>query len=227
MAILEVFYAPGKLFSSLESRRGAWVLPFLLNLLLSLGTSLYAIHVVGMESIIRQRLQNTQMSPEQMQQTLQSASRPGIIYIAAAQVVIVVALALLIIAGVLTIFALMGSKEPKFSVNFSMVNLAYWPYTLVVAIMSILVLLIAPDRTALDINNLLATNVAAFIDKDTTSKGLYSLLTSMDVLSFFEIGLLSYGFSKVNRTSMSFAFFSVFSLWFIYVLIRMGLAIIF
>lgn len=227
MAILEVFYAPGKLFSSLENRRGAWVLPFLLNLLLSLGTSLYAIHVVGMESIIRQRLQNTQMSPEQMQQALQSATRPGIIYIAAAQVVIVVALALLIIAGVLTIFALMGSKEPKFSVNFSMVNLAYWPYTLIVAIMSILVLLIAPDRTALDINNLLATNVAAFIDKDTTSKGLYSLLTSMDVLSFFEIGLLSYGFSKVNRTSMSFALFSVLSLWFIYVLIRMGLAIIF
>lgn len=227
MAILEVFYAPGKLFSSLENRRGAWVLPFLLNLLLSLGTSLYAIHVVGMESIIRQRLQNTQMSPGQMQQALQSATRPGIIYIAAAQVVIVVALALLIIAGVLTIFALMGSKEPKFSINFSMVNLAYWPYTLIVAIMSILVLLIAPDRTALDINNLLATNVAAFIDKDTTSKGLYSLLTSMDVLSFFEIGLLSYGFSKVNRTSMSFALFSVLSLWFIYVLIRMGLAIIF
>jgi hypothetical protein len=177
-----------------------------------------------METIIRQRLQNTQMTPEQMQQALTQANSPAILYISYASPVVVGALALLVVAGLLTIFALVGSKQPKFSTNFSMVTLAYFPYTLVVSLMTVLVLLAAPDRSVLDINNLLATNVAAFMDKDTTSKGLYALLSTFDILSFVEIGLLSYGFSKVNRTSFGFGLFAVVTLWMLYVLIRVGLS---
>jgi hypothetical protein len=107
-----------------------------------------------------------------------------------------------------------------------MVTLAYFPYTLVICVMSVLVLVMAPDRSVLDINNLLSTNVGAFVNKEGMSSGLYTLLSSLDVLSFMEIGLLSYGFSKVNRSSFSFGLFSVGSLWFIYVLIRMGFSFI-
>lgn len=227
MAILEVFYAPGKLFSSLEGRRGAWVLPLILTMLLSLATNVFAIKKIGMESIVRQRVQSMNLSPEQMQQAMDRANSPVQLYATYAGTVIGAPLILAAIAGLLMIFALVGSKQPKFGVNFSMVTLANFPYVLVVCIMSVLVLMIAPDPTTLDSTNLLSTNIAAFIDKDTTSKGLYSLLTSMDVLSFAEIGLLSYGFSKVNRTSISFALFAVLSLWFVYVLIRMGLSVIF
>lgn len=227
MAILEVFYAPGKLFSTLEGRRGAWVLPLILTILLSLATNVFAIKKIGMESIVRQRVQSMNLSPEQMQQAMDRANSPAQTYATYAATVVVLPLVLAVVAGLLMLFALVGSKQPRFGTNFSMVTLAYFPYVLIVCIMSVLVLMLAPDPTTLDSTNLLSTNVAAFIDKDTTSKGLYSLLTSMDVLSFVEIGLLSYGFSKVNRTSMSFALFSVLSLWFIYVLIRMGLAIIF
>lgn len=227
MAILEVFYAPGKLFSTLEGRRGAWVLPLILTILLSLATNVFAIKKIGMESIVRQRVQSMNLSPEQMQQALDRANSPAQTYATYAATVVVLPLVLAVVAGLLMLFALVGSKQPRFGTNFSMVTLAYFPYVLIVCIMSVLVLMLAPDPTTLDSTNLLSTNVAAFIDKDTTSKGLYSLLTSMDVLSFVEIGLLSYGFSKVNRTSMSFALFSVLSLWFVYVLIRMGLAIIF
>ena len=227
MAILEVFYAPGKLFSSLESRRGAWVLPLILTMLLSLATNVFAIKKIGMESIVRQRVQSINLSPEQMQQAMDRANSPAQLYGTYAGTIIGVPLILAAIAGLLMIFALVGSKQPKFGVSFSMVTLAWFPYVLIVCIMSVLVLMVAPDPTTLDSTNLLSTNIAAFVDKDTTSKGLYSLLTSMDILSFAEIGLLSYGFSKVNRTSMSFALFSVLSLWFVYVLIRMGLSIIF
>jgi hypothetical protein len=226
MVILEVFYQPGKLFSSLENRRGAWVAPLLLGLLLTTVTSVMAIRLIGMETIFRQRLQNTQLSPEQMQTALDRANSPIVLYISYVSPVVAGLLLLLLIAGLLTIFALIGSKQPKFGTNFSMVTLAYFPYTLVVCLMTVLVLLVTPDRSVLDINNLLATNVGAFMDKDTMSKGLYALLSSFDVLSFAEIGLLSYGFAKVNRTSISFGLFSVLSLWFVYVLIKMGLSLL-
>jgi hypothetical protein len=226
MGIFEVFYQPGKLFSSLENRRAAWVAPLIVGLILSTVTSVMAIRLIGMETIFRQRLQNTQLTPEQMQTALDRANSPIVLYLSYVSPVVAGLLLLLLIAGLLTIFALIGSKQPKFSTNFSMVTLAYFPYTLVVCLMTVLVLLAAPDRSVLDINNLLATNVGAFMDKDTMSKGLYALLSSFDILSFVEIGLLSYGFAKVNRTSISFGLFSVLSLWFVYVLIKMGLSLL-
>jgi len=79
MGIFEVFYQPGKLFSSLEQRRGAWVAPLLLGLLLSLITTVAAIRLIGMDTIIRQRLQNTQLTPEQMQNALNQANSPAIL----------------------------------------------------------------------------------------------------------------------------------------------------
>jgi hypothetical protein len=227
MGIFEVFYQPGKLFTSLEQRRAPWVVPLIAGLLLTLGTTVAAIRLVGMDTLARQRLQNIRLSPEQMQAALDRANSPAQIYITYAGAVVGGAVALLLIAGLLTLFALVGSKQPKFGTNFSMVTLAYFPYTLVVCVMSVLVLLLAPDRSVLDINNLLATNVGAFMNKDSMSSGLYTLLSSIDILSFAEIGLLSFGFAKVNRSSLSFGLFAVVSLWAVYVLIRMGLSFLF
>jgi len=227
MGIFEVFYQPGKLFASLEQRRAAWVAPLIVGLLLTLGTTVAAIRTIGMDTLARQRLQNMRLSPEQMQTALDRANSPAQLYITYAGVIVGGTVALLVIAGLLTLFALVGSKQPKFSTNFSMVTLAYFPYTLVVCVMSVLVLLVAPDRSVLDVNNLLATNVGAFMNKDTMSSGLYTLLSSFDILSFAEIGLLSYGFAKVNRSSISFGLFAVLSLWFVWVLIRMGISFLF
>lgn len=227
MGILEVFYQPGTLFASLEKRRAAWVAPLILGLLLTLGTTVAAIRMIGMETIVRQRLQSFRLSPDQMQQALDRSNSPGQLYVTYAGAVVGGALALLAIAGLLTIFALVGSKQPKFSTNFSMVTLAYFPYTLVVCLMTVLVLQMAPDRSVLDINNLLATNIGAFMNKDAMSNGLYTLLSAFDILSFAEIGLLSYGFAKVNRSSIAFGLFSVVSLWAVYVLIRVGISFLF
>jgi hypothetical protein len=226
MGIFEVFYEPGKLFSSLENRRGAWVAPLILGVLLLMAASVTAIRLIGMDTIVRQQLQNTRLPPEQMQAALDRANSPAIIYVSYASPVVAGVLSILFIAGLLTIFALIGSKQPKFSTNFSMVALAFFPYRLVICLMSVLVVVAAPDRSVLDVQNLLATNVGAFMDKDTMSKGLYTFLSALDILTFAEIGLLSYGFAKVNRTSISFGLFAVLSLWFVYVLIRMGLSLL-
>jgi hypothetical protein len=37
---------------------------------------------------------------------------------------------------------------------------------------------------------------------------------------------LSYGFAKVNRTSIFFGLFAVLSLWVVWVLIKMGLSLL-
>jgi hypothetical protein len=227
MAIFEIFYAPGKLFASLENRKAVWLAPLLLGALFLALTTWGVLHYIGMETVMRQQLESTRLTPEQMQVAMNRANSPGQVYATYAGTVIVGILSVLLIAGLLTVFALMGSKEPKFGTNFSAVALALFPYRVVICLMTLLVLVASPDRTTLDVTNLLATNVGAFMNKETTSKSLYTLLSQLDVLSFVEIGLMSYGFSKVNRTSLGFGLFSVISLWLIYVFIRVGVSALF
>lgn len=227
MAIFEVFYQPGKLFASLPGRRGVWVAPLLLGMLLTLCTTYVAVQKIGMDTIVRQQIEsNRNMSPEQMQQALNNANSPVIAYLIYGAVIFAGILLPIIIAGALSIFALMGSQQPKFSTMFSMVTLAYLPYTLITALMTILVVFVSPDTSVLDIQNLLSTNVAAFMNKETTGKALYAFLGSVDILSFGEIGFLAYGFSKVTRSSFFFGIFSVGTLWAIYVFVKVGLSLL-
>jgi hypothetical protein len=227
MGILEVFYQPGKLFSSLETRRAAWVLPLLITTVLTVATSYTAIQKIGMANIVRQQVEGLRLSPEQMQQAMDRATSPAQLYITEGATVIAVPFITLVIAGILTVFALIGSRQPKFGTNFSMVALAYLPYTLITAVMAILVVSIAPDPSTLDVNNLLSTNIGAFMDKDMTPKFLLSFLTSMDILVFGEIGFLAYGFSKVNRTSLGFGLVAIGLPWFIFILGRAGVRMLF
>jgi VanZ family protein len=227
MAIFEVFYQPGKLFESLPERRGVWILPLIVNVLLVLGVTIAVVQLIGMDTIVRQQIQNTRLSPEQMQTALNRASSPSQVYITYGGAIVGAVLSIVVIAALLRFIAMVGSKQPQFGPNFAMVTLALLPYRLIVCLMTVLVLYASPDRTSVDVTNILATNVGAFVNKETMSRGLYTFLSQLDILTFFEIGLMSYGFSKVNRTSVSFGVTAVISLWLIYVLTRTAFSLLF
>ena len=83
------------------------------------------------------------------------------------------------------------------------------------------------DKSSLDINNLVGTNVAAYVDRSSVSKGIYSLLGSLDVLSFALMGLLAYGFSKLTGAGIFFGIAAIGSLWSFYVLLKMAGSLVF
>jgi hypothetical protein len=93
--------------------------------------------------------------------------------------------------------------------------------------MTTLILVASPDPTTLDSKNLVATNLGAYMNKDTMAKGLYSLMTSLDILSFAEIFLLALGFSKITRSNLFFGFAAVGGLWVLYVAVKMGISLLF
>lgn len=226
MAIFEVFYQPGVLFSTLPKRRGVWAPALLLNLLLGVAASYAVVHRIGLDTIIRQQIEaRSNLTPEQQQQALNNATNSPVIgALVYGSVVLATGILPLIIAGLLSIFALMAQQQPRYGTMFSMVVLAWLPYALVTSLMTVLVLFASPDPTTLDYQNLLSTNVGAFMNKETTGKGLYAFLTSVDILSFFEIGFMGYGFSKITRSSFFYGVFSVGSLWALYVVVKVALS---
>jgi hypothetical protein len=116
-----------------------------------------------------------------------------------------------VIAGMLLIFGMMTREPPKFGTMLAMVTLSFFPYWLTLTGMTVLA---EP------------TNLSAFVNKATLPKGLDSLLTELDILSFFEIGLLSLGFSKVTRSSIFAGFAAVGGIWVLYVSVKMAASLL-
>jgi hypothetical protein len=221
-SLIDVFFQPGKLFATLPERRAAWVVPLLINIVLLLASTAVTLNVLGLDLITRQRLAGSSMTPDQMQQQMKYATSPAAVYITYAAVVIGTPIFTLIASGILFAFGMMTKRAPKFGSMLAMVNLAFFPYILITALMTVLVIIAAPDKSALDSTNLLATNVAAFVTKSQTSKAVYALYTSLDILSFMEIGLLSYGFSKLTKAGMAAGLGAVGAMWILYVFAKMA-----
>lgn len=226
-ALIEVFYQPGKVFASLPERKHAWLAPLLIDMLLVLAISMLTIHIIGMENIVRQRLEATHMSQEQMQVAMSRANSPIQLYVSYIASFLGTGLALAVIAGALTAFGMMTSRAPSYGAMLAMVALAFFPYWVISGVMTAAFLLTTPDTGSLDINNLLATNAAAFMDKNSMPKGLYSLLSSLDVLSFMELSLLTLGFSKVTRSGIGGALAAVGGLWIFYISTKMAISLLF
>jgi hypothetical protein len=225
-ALIDVFFQPGKLFSSLPERRAPWVLPLLVNVVLLLASTAFTINMLGMDLIMRQRLASSSMSADQMQQAMKNGTSPAAVYITYAAILFFTPVFMLVVSGILFAFGMMTSRAPKFGSMLAMVNLAFFPYFLITVLMSALVIVAAPDKTALDVNNMLATNVAAFVNKSQTSKGLYALYGSLDIFSVMEIGFMSYGFSKLTRAGLAAGFGAVGGMWILYVLCKMAVSLL-
>jgi hypothetical protein len=224
---IQIFYQPGKVFESLPERRGAWIVPMILNALLLIALTAVTPHFMGRENLMRQQLENFHLSPEATRKALESATSPAAVYRGYVFAGIGACVVMLIVAGGLTAFGMMTKSPPHFSTMFSAVCLAFFPYYLIVTATTTLVLLASPDPPSLNASNLLTTNIGAFMDKNTMSKGLYSLLSSLDILSFVEMGLLSLGFSKVTKANMGFALAAVVGMWILYVSVKMGVSLVF
>jgi hypothetical protein len=101
---------------------------------------------------------------------------------------------------------------------------ASFPFAVIACVMGVLILLVTKDPTELDPATLLATNVGAFLDKNTTGKFMYSLAGSFDVLVIGKVLLLSFGMSQVTSMAFARALTLVGSLWLVWVLLRGGFA---
>ena len=99
--------------------------------------------------------------------------------------------------------------------------------SLVSAPIFVLIVLLKPKGT-IDIENPIATNLAAFFP-DGTSKVLLTLGKQIDVFTIWILLLLAIGFAAVNPRKLKFggAFGIAFGVWAAYVLVRVGVAFVF
>ncbi len=222
-----LFFEPGKTFADIAARP-SFMLPLILMIVAALSSSYVMGQKVGWERMFRHQAEtNSRM------QTLSPADRENAI---AMQVkfasigayvgpILFPILGGLIEAGILLgIVAGIMSAPVRFKQVFAVVCWAGMTY-LVSAILTIVVIFLKnPDD--FNMQNPLAFNPAAFMDPQTSSKFVYSLASSLDLISFWAIFLIATGLKAAAGKKLSFggALFSVVLPWGVYVLGKSALA---
>jgi hypothetical protein len=79
------------------------------------------------------------------------------------------------------------------------------------------------DVTEINFQRVLKSNVAAFLDFDTTSKVLLAILSSVDVFDIWAFFVGSIALSKTTRFSPSSAKYVVGGVWLAYILLKICL----
>ena len=228
--IFGALFSPKATFESIV-RRPTWLVPLLLLTLVSMGAGFAIGQRMGWRPLIEQQIQKNpsaqrrleQLTPEQRQQIIDQQVKyvPISVYVAST---LGSAVVLVIIAAVfLGIFNLASGVPMGFATSLSIAVYAWTP-RLIYGLLAILILFLK-DPSTVDPQNIVASNPAVFL-ADGAAAWLATLLRSLDLFSFWVMGLLSVGYSAVNPKKLSFgkAFATVFGVWLIYVLVRVGLA---
>lgn len=216
------------------ARKPSWLAPLLALIIIQCAITFIFGQRVGWRSFMEKQIaqsamaqrQMEQLSPEQRQQAIEQRAKIAPI-IGYAGIIIGAPLVAVIVSAIfLGIFNAASSAGLDFKTSFGIVSHSYMP-GLIAGLLGILLLYIkAPDQ--IDLQNLVASNVGAALSGDSP-KWLQALGTSIDVFSFWIIGLMAFGYSvaRPKKVSLSTGLTWVIALWAVYVLVKVGLTAMF
>ena len=227
--IIGVFFSPKATFEDIV-RKPSWVLPVVLLTLFSLGVSFSINQRINWREFMNQQIEKSpqaaSMSAEQKEQRIEGGAKfsPPFTYaIGLLGPIIGMLVVALVMWGA---YNLLGGANTDFGTSFAITAHAFMT-GLLSSLLFIVVLYLKPYGTV-DLENPVATNLAAIL-QDDSSKWLVALLKSIDVFTIWTLILLAIGFAATNPQKLrgGKAFTIAFSVWAAYVVCRVGWAFIF
>jgi len=129
-------------------------------------------------------------------------------------------------AAWLFVFRFFYEAETTFVQSLAVV---WWSFLAVALVTTPITLLVMSLRGewSVDPRSVVEANLGALVDKQAVPKPLHALLDSLDLFSAWTLFLLSAGYAATAKRPLASAAFGVVGLWAVYVLLKMGLALIF
>jgi len=217
--------SPKETFQSIV-RRPTWLVPVILVSIFSLGAVVLFGHRGGWPSYFeRQMAANSrvqQMNAQQRQQALQIQLKIGVPATYAVLPVATFVVVLVIASILLGLFNGIAGAKIGFKTSLGIVAYAYSPG--IISGLLAMTVISLKDVTTVDLQNIVASSAAAFLP-DTAPRWMVALLGSLDIFSFWYMILMAIGYAAAapKKLSTGKAFAWIFSVWLIYVLIKVGL----
>jgi hypothetical protein len=226
--IVDTFIAPSKTFTDLR-RSAAWWGPWLLISIFSL-VFFYAMgRQVTFEQISKNQVAHSKradqfdkLPADQQAKQLQISSKiiAGFGY----GTPLLILLYCLISTVVLwATFKVAVSGETTFGQAYAITMYAWLP-GIIGAVLGAISLFAGVNPEGFDINNPVGTNLAYYLDPDTTGKFIRSLASSVDVLTIWTIILTGIGYACTSKVKRSTAIMIVAGWYLVFKLVGAGLA---
>ena len=220
--ITGVYFDPKTAFADIAARPRPFV-PLILLVVAAVAFTYCFTTRIGWQHYITQTMENNprvqNLTPEQRQTQIEAGAKfaPILGYVGS---VIGIPIVALIVAGVLVLMCKMVGAQLQFKTMFGITSYAMLP-GLISSILAIIVMFLKNPED-FNLQNPLFFNAGAFFTPPpTTGKFLYSLASSIDLFTFWNIALLAVGISVAARkVPFSKALTAVIIPWVIWVLVK-------
>lgn len=227
--VINVFLDPRAAFPDIAARPRFWV-PVVLLIIFSVAYLSTFSYYVGWDRVLQQQMESNpqlqNMSADQRARMEETQARMASVMnsVVPASPILIIPVTLLVVAGVFAfVFRVLLATDVTFRQLFAVTSYGFLP-DLVMCLASIAVVLLK-DPDQVNPENLLAFNIGAYLDPESTSKALLSIATSIDLFTFWKLGLLAMGIAVAARKlAFSTALAGVSIPWLIWVLLKTGLA---
>jgi hypothetical protein len=228
--VIYTFTAPSRTFNDIKAGRRSWWLPWLIILLFSYIFFAAVYTKIGMRQVAensvhmnaKQEARMADMSADQREAAMKVAVyiTEGIFLAGPVLLLIIVAVSSLVLWGTIN-FAFGGRATFGGIYCVSM----YASLTGVVqALLGIIVVFATSAPDSYNLSNFAPTNIAAFLSPVDTNHALYALLKSLDVITIWNLVLMSTGLAIVAGVKKGSGYISVFGWWIILVILGTGAA---
>ncbi len=229
-----IYFEPTKTFVDIH-RKGSWIGIFIILSLIYMGMSYVTSLRIDRETRLMKSFEMSpiKLSEEQKQAALKEAmSRPpgimerfGFLFTPVGLIITYIILA----AIFLLMFVLLGAGL-TFKKSLTVAFWAMGPPAIIFGLLSIVIMFVKdPDKLEVDPTLNIASNLGILVADQKAHPVLASLLSSIDVFSFWNIALLSMGFAAVSSGKLTTrkAATGVLILWALWVLGKAGWKAIF
>jgi hypothetical protein len=228
--IIGALFSPKATFASIAARP-TWAAPLIIFCVFGIAATYVIGNRIGWRAVIEKQIANSpsaqkrmeQLTPEQREQAINNQAKfsPAIVY-----TINVVApfIGAVVVGGILLgAFNLILGGKVGFKTSLGIVAYAWTPG--LIALILAVVILYIKDPATIDVQNIVASNPGALLSDDSP-RWMVAALSSLDLFSFWTMILMSFGYSATDPKKISFgkAFGTVFGLWLIYVLVKVGFA---
>jgi hypothetical protein len=228
--VVNTFTAPSKTFTDIKNGHRSWWMPFLIYLVLGFAFFWAVESKIGMRQVVENQIHLSPKAEERMAQAPPEARETQMkwsVYIT--EGAFLASPVLTIIGGLIIALVMWGTinfgfgGRAKFGSVFVVWMYAMLP-SVVKTLLGLIVLFAGAAPESFNIKNFAPTNLGAFLNPLDTGPTLYSLATSLDVVTIWCLLLVGIGTAMVAGVKRSSGYIAAFGWWILVVLMGVGWA---
>jgi hypothetical protein len=228
-----IFTAPSKTFGDIKRGNRSWWMPLIIYTVFAYLLFAVVYTRIGIQQVVDNQIHMSPKSEERLAQATpeqrETSNKFSVGFTEAAFianpafVLIGVSLMTLVIWGTIN-FAFGG--RATFGSLFAMWMYATLP-SILKSLLGMVAILAGMAPESFNIKNMAPTNLGAFMDPIDSNKALYSIASSLDLVTIWTLVLLGIGTSMIAGTKRSSGYIAIFGWWAVVVLISAGFAAVF